>query len=452
MANIGTDIVYATIAPKTTSSEFISFTGITQNADGTATLTGVTRGLSRSTPFTESATFKLPHSGQSQLILSNSPQQINEYVTKRNAETVSGIKTFATGATPLITDDPTTDLMAANKKYVDATASFGAPLANTSTAGIVQQATQAQVDAKTADGSEAKLYINPANLRATNVNDYVASDTGSANDYEIATDPVITAYAEGQVFIFKATNANTTASTLNVCATGTVSLVKNNDVALVAGDIEAGQVVVCVYDGTNMQIVSQNGHDPAALYQILANLDTTVTLGASDTKYPSQNAVKTYVDTNIPLHTNKIGIDSTTHTQSGAGATNYNITIPANTLGTNNAIRVRINYASNAGNGQSVHISFGDVTVNNTGAVSGTTTSGFIEHTILASGATNSQIHYTQAIGLTSSGSTIYQVQEYGQGTSSTDSTSAFDLPVSIIVSNGGSGSVYSYIIEAIRN
>ena len=34
-------------------------------------------------------------------------------------ETITGIKTFATGATPLITDAPTTDLMAANKKYVD---------------------------------------------------------------------------------------------------------------------------------------------------------------------------------------------------------------------------------------------------------------------------------------------------------------------------------------------
>ena len=36
--------------------------------------------------------------------------------------------------------------------------------------------------------------------------------------------------------------------------------------------------------------------DPGATYQTLANLDTTSTLGASDTHYPSQKAVKTYVD------------------------------------------------------------------------------------------------------------------------------------------------------------
>ena len=33
--------------------------------------------------------------------------------------------------------------------------------------------------------------------------------------------------------------------------------------------------------------------------QLTANLDTTTTLGISDTKYPSQNAVKVYVDGNL---------------------------------------------------------------------------------------------------------------------------------------------------------
>ncbi len=50
MALLNTQIVFATIAPKTTLSELISFTGITQNANGTATLTGVTRGLAKKYP------------------------------------------------------------------------------------------------------------------------------------------------------------------------------------------------------------------------------------------------------------------------------------------------------------------------------------------------------------------------------------------------------------------
>jgi hypothetical protein len=154
------------------------------------------------------------------------------------------------------------------------------------------------MDAKTAAGAVGRLFINPSTLRSTNINDYVASDTGAADAYAIATAPVITAYSAGQVFIFKAANANTGASTLAVSGLASPkSIKKNGSVALVANDIKAGQVVVVVYDGTNMQMVSPIGTDPASLYILLSNLDTTTTLGTSDTKVPSQNAVKTYVDT-----------------------------------------------------------------------------------------------------------------------------------------------------------
>ena len=84
MVLIGSDIVYATIAPKTTSSEFISFTAITKNANGTATLTGVVRGLAKKTPFTTDATYKLAHSGQTQFIISDAPQVFNKYATLEN--------------------------------------------------------------------------------------------------------------------------------------------------------------------------------------------------------------------------------------------------------------------------------------------------------------------------------------------------------------------------------
>lgn len=90
MALLNTDIVYGTIAPKTTSSEFISFTGITQNANGTATLTGVTRGLAKKYPFTESTAYKLPHAGQSQFIISDAPQVFNEYGALENDEVITG--------------------------------------------------------------------------------------------------------------------------------------------------------------------------------------------------------------------------------------------------------------------------------------------------------------------------------------------------------------------------
>ena len=94
MAILNTDIAYGTIGPKTSSAEFISFTGITQNANGTATLTGVTRGLDKVSPFTTNASYRLPHSGQSIFILSDAPQVFNEYAVKQNANTFSAVQEF----------------------------------------------------------------------------------------------------------------------------------------------------------------------------------------------------------------------------------------------------------------------------------------------------------------------------------------------------------------------
>jgi hypothetical protein len=96
MAYLNAGLEYATIDPQTTNSEFISFSGITQNSDGTATLTGVIRGLARSYPYTSQSVFQVTHSGQSNLILSNPPQLYNDiytYINYRyqgNCTTVNG--------------------------------------------------------------------------------------------------------------------------------------------------------------------------------------------------------------------------------------------------------------------------------------------------------------------------------------------------------------------------
>lgn len=95
MSYLNSSIEYATIDPQNnTSKEFISFTGITQNADNTATLTGVTRGLSFSYPYTASTTLQQAHSGQAILILSNPPQLTNQYANKANDESITGLWTF----------------------------------------------------------------------------------------------------------------------------------------------------------------------------------------------------------------------------------------------------------------------------------------------------------------------------------------------------------------------
>ena len=115
MSYLNSDIEYATVEPQSTNKEFISFSGITQNADGSAILTGVTRGLGFSYPYTASTTLQKPHSGQSILILSNPPQLYKKFATKDNDETISG-----SWAIPY----PTASTSPASKGYVD-TLAFG---------------------------------------------------------------------------------------------------------------------------------------------------------------------------------------------------------------------------------------------------------------------------------------------------------------------------------------
>lgn len=87
---------YLTLEPGSTSrQEFISCTAVAQNANGTATLTGCTRGLLPFTPYTASTTYAFSHSGGSTAIFSNAPQIYSQYAAKANDETISGTWTFS---------------------------------------------------------------------------------------------------------------------------------------------------------------------------------------------------------------------------------------------------------------------------------------------------------------------------------------------------------------------
>ena len=69
--------------------------------------------------------------------------------------------------------------------------------------------------------------------------------------------PVVAAYVAGQMFYFVATGDNTTSVTINIDGLGAKAVTRDGSVALVAGDIKSGEVVVVVYDGTRFQVVSQ---------------------------------------------------------------------------------------------------------------------------------------------------------------------------------------------------
>lgn len=85
-----------------------------------------------------------------------------------------------------------------------------------------------------------------------------AADTEASDTYAILVEGVA-AYKTGQIFRFKANTANTGAATLNVNAIGAKTIKKLHDQDLETGDIESGQMVEVIYDGTNLQMISQLG-------------------------------------------------------------------------------------------------------------------------------------------------------------------------------------------------
>lgn len=363
MILLNTDIAYGTIAPKTTSSEFISFTGITQNVDGTATLTGVVRGLAKKYPFTTDSAYKLPHSGQTQFIISDAPQVFQEYVSLNNDQTIYGIKTF--DSFPLTPSSaPITNYQVANKKYVDDTAVAGAPNASTTTKGIVQQATVSQVNAGTGTGSTGAILVaSPSDLASSiyglqlptsgqklalpgnntdiavgtgnlyvtqtglqhNAEKY-AADAGANDTYVITLSPVPTSYTNGMIVYFKANTANTGAATINVNSLGAKTIVKYVSTTLADGDIAAGMFCTVIYDGTNF--VLQN---PIA--NVVTGSTYTVNADESLNTYNTQSIPINGVTTTIygwVLSTTTLGASSGNSAGgyvqlSGSGSADFNM-------------------------------------------------------------------------------------------------------------------------------
>jgi hypothetical protein len=83
-----------------------------------------------------------------------------------------------------------------------------------------------------------------------------AADTGEADAYVLTLSPALDAYIPGMPVCFKAGNANTGASTIDINGLGVKAMKKNGNEDLVVGDILAGQIVTVIYDGTNFQLMA----------------------------------------------------------------------------------------------------------------------------------------------------------------------------------------------------
>ncbi len=95
MSDFGS-VGYATLEPGNgTQEEQVSFTGVVQNGNGTATLTGV-KSVAFLAPYTETSGVIRTHAGSTPFVISNTSGFYNQFPAKDNDETITGQWTFDT--------------------------------------------------------------------------------------------------------------------------------------------------------------------------------------------------------------------------------------------------------------------------------------------------------------------------------------------------------------------
>ena len=160
-----------------------------------------------------------------------------------------------------------------------------------SVTGIVAPASATE----TKTGTDDTLAITPAGLTLEVIDDRGFGVDAEASDaYAITLSPAPTAYYAGMGIKFSANTANTGACTLNVNALGAKAIKKNHDQDPVTGDIEAGQIITVIYDGTSWQMQSQ-----LALSNISDVAYDESTWNGVTTVAPSKNAVRDKIEAMI---------------------------------------------------------------------------------------------------------------------------------------------------------
>jgi hypothetical protein len=104
------------------------------------------------------------------------------------------------------------------------------------------------------------------------ITNFIASGT----DTYTGTVTGVTSYSDGDSYIVRFTNGNTTACTLNINSLGAIPLYRNNDGPLIGGDIVANGEMLCVYNST-LNVFQAIGTAPNTLLAYVTN-DDSVTL------------------------------------------------------------------------------------------------------------------------------------------------------------------------------
>ncbi len=158
-------IGFGTLEPgNSTLEEQISFTGLTNNSNGTTTLTGISS-VSFVYPYTKTSGLLKTHAGSTTFVISNTSGFYDNLTAKTDDETIDGVRTFTNVPGSLQQPVSGTDL--ANKDYVLSVVNGGA----VSTASVIEPGTAGEtlvagniVYLKVSDGRWYKALGTTASL------------------------------------------------------------------------------------------------------------------------------------------------------------------------------------------------------------------------------------------------------------------------------------------------
>lgn len=172
MSNFGA-IGYLTLDPTNTSRlETITFTGITQNGNGTATLTGVLRGIDFISPYAPTVSLERTHLVGASAVLSNPAAFYGkEFLFANSVSTSTAYLVFSSTTPPHYDLDLSQSAWSAlplttipDIGYVNRVSIAGAANSSETTNGISQLATGAQAAAGTSVGSTNGRLVLPSSL------------------------------------------------------------------------------------------------------------------------------------------------------------------------------------------------------------------------------------------------------------------------------------------------
>lgn len=241
-----------TVDPKISGVEEIEiFTGITDNGDGTATLTGMTRNLNSKSPYTTGGTGRT-HGAGATVVFGNNPQLYARLAAPENIQSWTAIQTYASTTMPRYDVSPSASQWAAatGKEFVDLnklnlTAIAGAANSSEIQNGIGQIANRTQMASSTQIGSSGGILLLAAYNATSSFTTATSSVVITRSDGKISPQAIATTSTDNYVFGGAQTfNATTTFNKSSISGVNTIT-----DAATSTLDWDAGNTAYWVLGG-----------------------------------------------------------------------------------------------------------------------------------------------------------------------------------------------------------